>query len=91
MIQAYLGYFQDNGQFVPYEENSAIRIPTNVEVYVVVTEKKLSFFSKTKSQRQKEALDKLLAALGTIENEPLDDEFDQIVNTRVNISRELDL
>ena len=91
MVQTYQGYFQDNGQFMAYEKNSAIRIPSNVEVYVVVTGKKLSSLNKTKSQKQGEALDKLLATLGTIENEPFDDEFDQIVNSRVNISRELDL
>jgi len=31
----------------------------------------------------------LLASLGTIENESFDDEFGQIVNSRVNTSREL--
>lgn len=46
--------------------------------------------SKTKSQRQGEALDELIAALKTIDNEPLDEEFDEIVSKGIAI-REVDL
>ena len=45
----------------------------------------------TKSQRQSAALTRMLSAFSQIENEPLDEEFDRIVNTRVNISRDIDI
>jgi antitoxin component of RelBE/YafQ-DinJ toxin-antitoxin module len=38
---------------------------------------------KTKSQRQGEALSELMATLKTIDNEPLDAEFDEIVSRGV--------
>ena len=91
MLQTYQGYFQDNGRFMPYEREAASQIPTNVEVYVVVTGNKPQPLEKSKSQRQAEALDKMLSAFSLIENEPLDDEFDKIVNDRVNISRDINL
>jgi hypothetical protein len=44
--------------------------------------------SKTKAELQNEALKVFSAAMKEITDEPLDDEFDEIVGKRVNITRE---
>jgi len=42
-------------------------------------------------QAQRAAFEEFFSAMAEIDDEPLDDEFDLILNNRVNISRELDL
>ena len=44
---------------------------------------------ETKAKKQKEALSRLYARLSVIDDEPLDAEFDAIMNQRFNIGREL--
>jgi hypothetical protein len=80
MIQAYQGYFKD-GSFVSYEP---VTIPENVEVYVMITEKELPS-DKSISQRQREAMNKFVAANNAIDDEPLTEEFfHALENNRVS-------
>ena len=78
MLNTYQGYFQ-NGRFMPSEP---VEIPDNVTVHVTIVGELPQ--TRTKAQRQGEALEKLLAALGTINNEPLDEEFDEILTRGIS-------
>ena len=85
MLQAYKGYFQ-NGQFIPSEP---VTIPDNTEVYVVlVGDGDESYYSQ---QAHQAAFEDFVTAMGEIDNEPLDDEFDALLSKRVNFSRDLSL
>lgn len=85
------GYFNDNWQFAP--SNRTVKPPTEREVvikFVDTTETEL----KTKSQKQIEALDRLLDANKALDEqgiEPLDDEFFAIINSGVRIDSGVDL
>ena len=47
--------------------------------------------TQSRSTRQLAAFNKFVSALNSIDDEPIDSEFDAILNNRVNIDRELDL
>ena len=81
MVQAHKGYFQE-GKFVPFDAATAT-IPNNVEVYIVITENAVTE-TKTKSQRQGEALEKLLATLEATD-ETLTENFDEILAQGISI------
>ena len=81
MVQAYKGYFNENGQFIA--DSSLAKIPTNHQVIIVWDDKTIKI--KTKPQQQKEALDKLLTTLNTINNEPIDEEFDKILAQGISV------
>ena len=81
MVQAHKGYFQENGQFVT--DSSLTKIPTNQQVFIIWDDETTEV--KTKSQRQGEALDRLLATLNIIDDEPLDEEFDRILAQGISI------
>ena len=87
MVQAYQGYFQ-KGQFISPE---ATKIPDNVEAFVMITGRRFPF-PKTKAERQLEAFDKFVAAVRSIDDEPLlDEDFTELENNRVNFIREITL
>jgi len=85
-IQAHQGYIETDGRLV--FSDTRIRPPKNIKVTVLWEE--LPTF-KTKSQRQGEALEKMLASLDEITDEPLDNEFFEIVNRGTSIGRKVDL
>jgi len=74
------GYFNDSCLFVP--DNSTVEIPKNKRGFFVFSD---DTETKTTSQLQKEAMDKLLADLDAVTDEPLDEEFFEIVNSGVGI------
>ena len=76
VVQAYQGYFQEGGRFIPDEK--MIKIPTNRRVIVNILNDAVSEV-KTTPQRQGEALKKLLTTLSAISDEPLDEEFDEML------------
>jgi len=87
MIQAYQGYFQ-NKRFVPLDD---IIIPENVEVYVMITGKKIPTIT-TKSQQQRQAFEKFFSGIASIDDEPITDEdIAWLDNNRVNLRRSIDL
>ena len=49
-VQAYQGYFQDDGQFITLEE-SPVEIPKHVEVYIVFTGKPVKHDNTIQSKR----------------------------------------
>ena len=89
MLQTYQGYFQD-GRFVSPE---AAVIPENTRVLVTVIGNELSPVDiVSRSQRQLEALERFVAAINAIDDEPLSDEdFAELENNRVNFAREIEL
>ena len=87
MAQVYQGYFR-KGQFISQE---LAAIPENVEVYVMVTGRELPLFT-TKAQRQREAFDKFVSVIRSIDDEPLTDEdFVQLEKNRADFNREITL
>ena len=80
MLQAYQGYFQ-KGRFISPD---IVDIPENTEVIItVVGNTALSIPSR--SQQQLEAMERFVANLRKIDNEPLTDEdFAALENNRVN-------
>ena len=88
MIQTYQGYFREDGRFVP--DIISVQLPTRRRAIVNILEEEVAE-KPTKSQKQLEALDRLLVGLAAIDDEPFDEEFDAIINQGVNFGRELDL
>jgi aminoglycoside phosphotransferase (APT) family kinase protein len=88
MLQTYQGYFQ-NGRFMSVEE--AV-IPENTRVFVTVVGNELPPVAVSRSRRQLEALERFIAAVREIDNEPLSDEdFAELENNRIDFTREIDL
>jgi hypothetical protein len=81
-MQAYEGYFADNGRFVPLGE--AI-IPEGSRAIVTLLDEAL----EQNSNRQKNAVTRFRENMRN--SKPLPPEFDEIIGKRVNINRELDL
>ena len=80
MAQSYQGYFLPDGRLMT--NGSPIKLPTEYMVVVNVLDDKVDepgVKTRTKAQKQKEALSRLYAGLATIDNEPLDAEFDAIM------------
>ena len=86
MYHAYAGQVR-NGQPVILE---SVTLPEKARLIITVLGIEEAAETKTKSQRQGEALNELLKSLDEIDDEPLDDEFFKIVNSGVSI-RGLDL
>jgi len=87
MVQTYQGYFR-KGQFISQE---SVAIPDNVEVYVMITGREYPP-SKSKAQQQLEAFDRFVAAIESIDDEPLaDEDFAELENNRANFDREITL
>jgi hypothetical protein len=87
MVQTYQGYFH-RGRFI--SPDLAV-IPDNMEVFVMITGREY-LPSKTKAQRQLEAFDRFVSAIGSIDDEPLSDEdFTELENNRANFIREVGL
>ncbi|MDR1705399.1 MAG: hypothetical protein LBS19_12035 [Clostridiales bacterium] len=86
MMQTYHGYVRE-GRFI---SRDGAEIPNGTEVLVVVTGKELPQ-GESRAQRQLEAVERFIAANRAITDEPLDEEFDAIINSRFSITRELDL
>jgi len=89
MTKTYTGYFVEDGRFV--ENGAIVKIPVRQLTIVNVMQDKVIDETKTKSQKQKEALAKLYTDLKNIDNEPFDDAFDKIINEGFSLGRELDL
>ena len=62
-----------------------IAIGINEQGLLILTADEAPRQTKTKSQRQGEALNRLLKTLDEIDDEPLDDEFFAIVNSGVSV------
>jgi hypothetical protein len=85
MYQAYKGQVC-NGQLIISEE---VTLPEDARLIITVVDD--SPQTNTKAQQQKEALNRLYVGLNAIEDEPLDEKFDAIMNQRFNVGRMLDL
>ena len=85
-MQAYRAYF-DEGKFIPLEPveiiNGSQAIVTVLDFPIVGAK------SNEVSFRQKAALKKFRDAIRN--SDPLTTEFDEVMNQRINITRELDL
>ena len=88
LIQTYQGYFQEDGRFIP--DNPLTKVPPRRRTIINVLEEEITDV-KTRSQAQLEAFERFVAANQAIDDEPLDAEFDAIINQRFNITRELNL
>ena len=86
-MQAYEGHFE-NGQF--YAAGRIMRIPERRRAIVNILEDEV-IKTKNKSQLQEEALDRLLAALDTIDDEPLDEEWDKIIAHGITVDSGVNL
>jgi len=83
--QTYQGYFHE-GRFIPQEP---VAIPDNMEVYVTITGREY-LPTKSKAQRQLEALNRFVSAIKLIDDELLTDEdFTQLEKSRASFSREV--
>jgi len=93
--QTYTGRVH-NGQPMISE---AVTLPENANLIITVLNEFPSFnvFGKSKAalfgdrQAHRAAFEDFFTAMGKIDDEPIDDEFDAILAQRVNITRELDL
>jgi hypothetical protein len=86
-MQAYEGYFE-NGKF--YTAGRALRIPERRRAIVNILDDEIVEV-KTKSQRQGEAFERFIAANKDITDEPLDEEWDEIISQGINIDSGMDL
>lgn len=85
-VQAHQGYIQTDGRLV--FDDVRVRPPKNIKVTITWKESRRD---KTKSQRQGEALNKMLASLDVITDEPLDKEFFEIVNSGTSVNSGVEL
>ena len=88
VAKTYQGYFTEDVRLIA--NGVQIKLPATNQVVVKVLDEHVKPLV-TKSQRQKEALSRLYAGLADIDNEPIDAEFDALVNQGFNIGRELNL
>ena len=86
-IQAYQGYFQADGRFVP--DNILVKIPANRRAIVNILDDEPTE-TKTLAQLQNEALKDFFSGIAEIDDEPIDDEFRAIVNSGISL-READV
>lgn len=78
--------------------NMVEKLPISEQRFIVEFIKKISvnYTANTneklnKPMPLKKAINRFIDNISTITDEPLDDEFDEIVRDRINITRELDL
>ena len=78
MVRAYQGYFQ-NGQFMPLE---SVTIPENVEVFVMVTDRKMPLEPTTEklTPAQKVVAEDFLKALQLLRAEGFTEEDEAAIN-----------
>jgi hypothetical protein len=91
MVKAYTGQLK-RGLFVA--DSPSVKLPDTCRVIINILDvdaEETEPHIKTKSLRQKEALDRLYDGLAAIKDEPLDAEFDALMNQRFTIGRELNL
>jgi len=87
VIRAYQGHFL-NERFVPFED---VKIPEDVEVYVMITDKAIPSV-KTKAQQQREAFEDFFSCVATITDEHITDEdIKWLENNRTNLGKVIDL
>ena len=89
MIQTYQGYFQEDGRFI--SDCIIVQMPVRRMTIINVLDEEINDGTIATSKKQKEALIRLYTGLKTIEDEPLDDEFEAIISEGFNIKKELDL
>ena len=95
MYQTYKGSVRNGQPFI----SEAVRLPENVSLIITVLSEIPSSDASDKNrnllindrQAHRAAFEDFFAAMSEIEDEPIDDEFDAILEKRVNITRELDL
>jgi len=80
-MQAYRAYYE-NGRIIPLGNPA---IPEGSEIILTVLEPQ----AKNRAEQQRKAFIKFMAAMAN--TPPLTDEFDEIINQRVNIRREVEL
>lgn len=80
----YEGHFLEDGTFI--SNGAVVDLPVHTRITIMFPGE-----MKTKSQRQKEALARLVSSMNQIDDEPFDEEFDAILNKRFTIARELDI
>jgi len=85
-MQAYEGYFE-NGQFYPIEKTAHIKGRRRAIINILDDE---IIEPQTRSQKQLAALRRFVEANKNIIDEPLDEEFDEILARGINVG-ELDL
>ena len=72
------------------------RLPLTEQQFIVELIKKISVSytantNENKPMPLKQAINRFIEGINAITDEPLDEEFDEIVSDRINITRELDL
>jgi hypothetical protein len=91
-VQAYQGYFREDGRFIP--DSLLVKIPTNKRAIVNILDVEV-VETKSRSQQQLEALDRFVDEIKSLDEqgiEPLTDEdFSALENNRVTFNRSLDL
>jgi len=83
-MQAYEGYFE-NGRF--YTAGKAINIPERKRVFITILDEPAR---ETRSQKQLSAFRRFIETNKTISNEPIDEEFDEILARGISM-REIDI
>ena len=71
--------------------SEAVVLPENARIIITVLHEMTAHNAKTKAQEQNEALKRLIAGLTSIDDEPMDEEFDSLMGQRFNVTRELDI
>ena len=87
-MQACRAYY-NNGRFIPFE---SLEIPEGSQAIITVLDFPAENIDESPmdvSRRQKEAIARFRDVMRN--SDPLPSEFDEIMNQRVNIKRELDL
>ena len=87
MLTSYTGQIREGKPVL----SDTVVLPENSNFVITILDGFVFNKTRTKAERQNEALKKLSAGLKAIEDEPLDESFDDLIKQRVNISRELDI
>jgi len=87
MVLTYVGYFHADGHFIA--DNSPVTIPAMRRAIINILDDEV-IETTTKAQRQSAALNMFLVTLNAIDDEPIDEEFDNIMSRGVSV-REVDL
>lgn len=87
---AYHGYTETDGR-IAIVGNPKLPIGKRVVVTILDDIKIEDSNGNSNVKRQRKAFEKFVAAIETNEDEPLGEEFDEIISHKFNITRELDL
>ena len=88
MAQIYQGHYE-NGNYI-LDDGAVMPENTRFSIRILADKVKPKRKKKTAAQQQNEALKRFYKAIDAITDEPLDDEFDAIVNSGFKFNRELD-